>query len=100
MKRLLLPLLAAVLLPHAVEAGKYINLGHYQYENRMKGLKENFMKFIEIKDYEAACSQMSTYNSLLIANFDDLQKVYREADWFGIRKRTKENMELCRDMGY
>tara|TARA_Y100001933_G_scaffold220670_1_gene230084 strand:+ start:411 stop:707 length:297 start_codon:yes stop_codon:yes gene_type:complete len=95
MKRLLLPLLAAITLPIAVNAESYkAGLAKIQLP-KMQKLLENAKKFIEIKDYDAACSKFSSYDFYLESNFEGLQELLPNTDWFEVKQNSNRRLEIC-----
>mgnify|MGYP001184255079 CR=1 FL=1 len=90
MKRLLLPLLAALALPTAVNAESYnAGVAKIQLPQIIK-LGTNAVKFAKMEDYEAACSKQREYNYLIKLNFEGLQELRADLDWFEIREEGLE----------
>tara|TARA_B100000886_G_scaffold131870_1_gene88940 strand:- start:138 stop:428 length:291 start_codon:yes stop_codon:yes gene_type:complete len=90
MKRLLLPLLAALVLPTAVNAESYAaGVAKIQWP-KMKKLVDNAIGFLNIGDTNAACSKFEEYDLLLEMNFEGLQELYPNTDWFDIKKKNNE----------
>ena len=91
MKRLILPFLAALALPNALTAESYNSgVAKIQLPQILK-LGENAIKFAEMGDYEAACSKQREHNYLIKLNFEGLQELRPDFDWFEMRK---EGLEL------
>ena len=87
MKRLILPFLAALALPNALYAESY-NLGVAKIQlPQILKLGENAIKFAKMGDYEAACSKQREHNYLIKLNFEGLQELRPDFDWFNIRKK-------------
>ncbi len=90
MKRLLLPLLAAIVLPTAVNAESYdASVAKNQWP-KMQKLLDNAEGFLDIGDMNAACSKLREYDLLLGMNFEGLQELYPSTDWFKIKKHSNE----------
>ena len=90
MKRLLIPLLAALALPTAVNAESYeAGVAKMQWP-KMKKLIDNAIGFLEIGDVNTACSKFREYDLLLEMNFEGLQELYPNTDWFDFKKKNNE----------
>ena len=90
MKRLLLPLLAALALPTAINGESY-NAGVAKIQwPKMKKLVDNAYGFVEIGDMNTACSKFKEYDLLLGMNFEGLQELYPNTDWFEIKKKSNK----------
>ena len=90
MKRFLLPLLAALVLPTAINAESYeLMLAREQWP-KMQKLKSNARKFIEMGDMTSACSKMIKYDTYLEMNFEGLQELHPDADMFALKKGTND----------
>ena len=95
MKRLLLPLLAALALPTAVNAESYnAGLARIQWP-KMQKLIDNANKFIEINDYEAACDKFNTFDIYLGFNFEGLQELFPNTDWFEVKQESNKRLKKC-----
>ena len=86
MKRLLLPLLAAIALPAAINAESYSAGVARRQLPHMDKLLKNIEGFFEIRDYNAACSKLREYDILLEMNFEGLQEIRPNVDWFALKK--------------
>ena len=90
MKRLLLPLLAALALPTAVNAESYnAKVAKIQYP-KIQQLTRNAFQFASMGDFDAACSKMTNARSLLVMNFEGLQELFPNKDWFKEKKTNDE----------
>ena len=90
MKRLLLPLLAAIAFPTAVNAESYnAKVAKIQYP-KIQQLTKNAFKFASMGDFDAACSKMTNARSLLVMNFEGLQELFPNKDWFKEKKTNDE----------
>ena len=90
MKRLLLLLLASIALPTAVSAESFdARLARRQLPKIQK-LTDNVLEFYKMRDYEAACSKQREHNFLVKQNFEGLQEIAPNYDWFAIRKESLE----------
>ena len=88
MKHLLLPLLAALVLPIAVNAESYnARLARQQWKTIQK-LQNNAQKFAGMRDYKAACRWESKANGLIEMNFEGLQEIFPSLDMFAYRKAS------------
>ena len=86
MKSLLIPLLAVFALPTAVNAESYnAKVAKIQYP-KIKQLTRNAFKFASMGDFDAACSKMTNARSLLVMNFEGLQELFPNKDWFKEKK--------------
>ena len=95
MNYLLLTLLAALALPTVVNAESYqAGLARIQWP-KMQKLIENANKFMEIQDYEAACSKLSSFDYYLEANFEGLQELFPNTDWFEVKQKSNKMLEIC-----
>ena len=96
MKRLLIPLLAALALPTAINTESYdAGVAKIQLPLIIK-LGENAVRFAEMEDYEAACSKQREHNYLIKLNFEGLQEIRPDFDWFNMRKKGLELQKtLC-----
>ena len=89
LKRLLLSLLA-LSLPNALYAESYKSgVAKIQLPQIIK-LGENAIKFAKMGDYEAACSKQREYIYLIKLNFEGLQKLRLDFNWFEMRKERLE----------
>ena len=87
MKRLLIPLLADLDAPTALNTESYDDgLAKIQLYQMTK-LGDNAVKFAEMGDYETACSNQREHNYLIKLNFEGLQELRPVFDWFNIRKK-------------
>ena len=90
MKRLLLSLLAALILPTAVNTESYdAGVAKIQWF-KMQKLLDNAEGFLDIGDINTACSKLREYDLLLGMNFEGLQELYPSTDWFAIKKHSNE----------
>ena len=90
MKRLLISLLAALALPTAVNAESYnAKVAKIQYP-KIQQLTRNAFKFASMGDFDAACSKMTNARSLLVMNFEGLQELFPNKDWFKEKKTNDE----------
>ena len=86
MKRLLLPLLAAIATPVAINSESYSDGVARRQLPHMDKLKENMSGFVEIGDYNAAGRKLREYDILLEMNFEGLQEIRPNVDWFAMKK--------------
>tara|TARA_B100001093_G_C26559511_1_gene898022 strand:- start:417 stop:707 length:291 start_codon:yes stop_codon:yes gene_type:complete len=90
MKRLLLPLLAALTLPTAVNGESYdAGVAKIQFL-KMQKLVNNAYGLLEIGDYYTACGKFRKYDLLLGRNFEGLQELYPKTDWFEMKKKSNK----------
>ena len=96
MKSFLLQLLAALALPTAINAESYnAGVAKIQLPQIIK-LGENAIKFAEMGDYEAACSKQREHNYYIELNFEGLQELRPDFDWFNMREKGLELQKtLC-----
>ena len=96
MKRLLLPLLAALILPTAVNAEGYKDMltrptrkeiNTYKMHNKLLDMTENTAEFVDKKNFKEACRIYRKKNQLLKKNFKDLQKMYPDRYTVALRKK-------------
>ncbi len=86
MKRLLLPLLAALALPSAVNAESYnAGVAKIQYP-KIQQLTRNAFKFASMGDFDPACSKITDARTLTVMNFEGLQELFPNKDWFEEKK--------------
>ena len=86
MKRLLLPLLAALALSAAINAESYKAGVARRQLPHMDKLLENITRFAEIGDMRASCRKLREYDILLEMNFEGLQEIRPNVDWFALKK--------------
>ena len=96
MKRLLLPLIAILALSISVNAESYkAGVARIQWP-KMKRLLDNTSVFLDNGDIDTACSKLREFDLLLGMNFEGLQELYPNGNWFGIKKRSNETLkEFC-----
>tara|TARA_A100001388_G_C28597970_1_gene416727 strand:- start:376 stop:675 length:300 start_codon:yes stop_codon:yes gene_type:complete len=96
MNRLLLLLIATLALPIPVNAESYnAGVAKIQLPQIIK-LGENAVKFAKMGDYEAACSKQREHNYLIKLNFEGLQELRPDIDWFDMREDGLELQKtLC-----
>tara|TARA_A100001388_G_C28693383_1_gene462442 strand:- start:128 stop:445 length:318 start_codon:yes stop_codon:yes gene_type:complete len=98
MKRLLLPLLAAIALPAAVNANFY---DEQTFKRRWPIFVDNFLYGIEFqkaKDYEMMCERFVQANNELKTYFTIFQKYKRpnsKIDLFQARAELKPIVKVC-----
>tara|TARA_R100000655_G_C2926278_1_gene183196 strand:+ start:440 stop:748 length:309 start_codon:yes stop_codon:yes gene_type:complete len=99
MKRLLLPLLAltaGLLSPIAANAESDKAREAQKQLPKMISLFENTMRFHQMKDYDAACENIRSYNTLVKKNFEGLQELSPNQDWWARRRRVQKlQREIC-----
>ena len=89
-KRLLLLLIAALTLPTAVNGESYdAKVAKIQYP-KIQQLTRNAFKFASMGDFDAACSKMTNARSLLVINFEGLQELFPNKDWFKEKKTNDQ----------
>ncbi len=97
MKRLLLPLIAALALPTAVNANFY---DEQTFKRRWPIFVDEFStgtKFQELEDYEMMCERFVRANNELKNYFTIFQKYQTNpnVDLFGIRAQLKTIVKAC-----
>ena len=101
MKGVLTTLLAAFVLPSAVNAESIeAQLARRQLP-RIRTLEQNAQKFAQMEDYEAACDKQRQANYLVGYNFEGLQEVLSDIDMFAYRKlalKIEDTMCKLRDL--
>tara|TARA_S200000501_G_C20492157_1_gene598687 strand:- start:56 stop:373 length:318 start_codon:yes stop_codon:yes gene_type:complete len=99
MKRLLIPLLAALALPIAVNANSY---DEKIFMQRWPIFVDNFLygiQFQKAKDYEMMCERFVQANNELKTNFAIFQKYKRsnsKIDLFQARAEIRPILKVCR----
>ena len=88
MKRLLLPLLAALALSAAINAESYKAGVARRQLPHMDKLLENISGFVENRDFNTAFRKLREYDILVEMNFEGLQEVRPYADWFALKKQA------------
>ena len=96
MRKILLAILVTVIFPIAVSSESYdAGLARIQLPKIFK-LYKNGIEFFERGDYEAACSKFNGANLLLEMNFEGLQELFPDTDWFEWREETLEGTKgIC-----
>ena len=97
MKRLLLPLLAALALPTAVNANTYDDM---LMRTRWPEFVENYkngVKFQEIEDFEMMCESYIKANNELKNYFALFQRRKPDIDFFKFRAILKPIIKVCND---
>jgi len=93
-KGVLISFLAALSLPFSANAESYdLGVARIQYP-KIEKLMENSKKFAEVGDWEAACSKRRLANDLMELNFEGLQEMKPDMDWFAYRKINLEIEDL------
>ena len=93
MRKLLIPLLAAVTLPTAVNADWQRQIYDESYPIFQQNYDNGF-KFSEVGDTEFACKSFKLANNELKNHLATYQK-YNSTDWFSIRAQLKTILEAC-----
>tara|TARA_A100001388_G_scaffold56479_1_gene38885 strand:- start:2327 stop:2617 length:291 start_codon:yes stop_codon:yes gene_type:complete len=86
MKRLLLPLLAALALSAAIKAESYSAGVAKSQLPHMEKLLENAQGFVKIGDWNTACIKLREFDLLLGMNFEGLQEIRPNTDWFELKE--------------
>ena len=95
MKRLLVPVLVALAWPPIVISAKSYTAGIAEIQwPKMIKLIENAMRFSQMNDLDAACDKIRQYNTLLKMNFEGLQEIMPDMDWFERRKKGLSIQEM------
>ena len=97
MKRFLLPILAALALPTAVNANTWDdNVFRLAWPDFIENLN-NGMKFEEIEDFEMTCTSFIHANNGLKNNFTLFQRYKPDIDFFEIRAGLEPIIKECND---
>jgi len=93
MKRLLLPLIAIFALSISVNAESYkAGVARIQWP-KMRRLLENASVFLDNGDIDTACSKLREFDLLLGMNFEGLQELYPNTNWFKMKKTSNEALK-------
>ena len=96
MQRILLPLLAALALPNAVNAESIQASVAREQWPRMEKLFDNATGLFAIGDIDGMCMKVKEYDLLMKMHLEGLQEVYPDADFFGIIKPVNKLLtEYC-----
>ena len=98
MKFLLIPILAALALPNAVnsESWEYYLLDAPRQWEIIMDLNLNVIEFVKRKDYKAACIKQKQINELIFINFEFFQEMAPTFDWFEIREMNLDaEKDVC-----
>jgi len=97
MKRLLLPLLAALALPTAVEANTWDdNMFRLAWPDFIENYN-NGVKFQKLEDFEMTCASFIQANNGLKNYFALFQRYKPDIDFFEIRAGLKPIIKQCND---
>ena len=97
MKRLLLPLLAALAFPTAVNANTYDDM---LMRTRWPEFIENYnngVKFQQIEDFQMMCESFIKSNNELKNYFALFQRRKPDIDFFEVRATLKPIIKVCND---
>ena len=97
MKRLLLPLLAALALPTAINANTWDDMSFKRRWPVFINNYNNGVKFQEIEDFEMTCSSFIKANNELTNYFTLFQRYKPDIDFFEIRAGLKPIIRQCND---
>ena len=90
MRKLLISLLAALALPTAVNAESYnAGVAKIQYP-KIQQLVRNSFQFAAMGDMDSACSKISSAKTLTVMNFEGLQELFPNKDWFEEKKTLEK----------
>tara|TARA_B100000886_G_scaffold97302_1_gene64579 strand:+ start:236 stop:547 length:312 start_codon:yes stop_codon:yes gene_type:complete len=95
MKRLLLPLLASLALPTAVNANTWDDA---MFKNTWPRFFDNFnngVRFRDAGDYQMTCESFIKANNALTDNFALFQRYKPSMDFFKYRRQLKAIVEDC-----
>tara|TARA_B100001989_G_C24345143_1_gene366922 strand:- start:289 stop:579 length:291 start_codon:yes stop_codon:yes gene_type:complete len=88
MRKLLIALLAAIALSATIKAESYSAGVARRQIPHMEKLLKNIGGFIDIGDFNTACVKLKEFDLLLGMNFEGLQEIRPNTDWFAIKKHT------------
>ena len=97
MKRLLLPLLAPLALPTAVNANTWDDMSFKRRWPVFINNYNNGVKFQEIEDFEMKCTSFIQANNELKNYFELFQRYKPDIDFFAIRAGLKPIIKECND---
>ena len=95
MQRILLPLLAALVLPNAVNAESIQASVAREQWPRMEKLMDNAGGLFAIGDIDGMCMKVKEYDLLLKMHLEGLQEVYPDGDFFALMKKVNALLTYC-----
>ena len=95
MRKLLIPLLAAIALPIAVNAENYIDdVAKNQWPKMQQLLTDGYVLLLEDKTNKA-CSKLAEFDLLLGMHSEALQELYPNKNWFEIKNKNEMLKSFC-----
>ena len=95
MPKLLIPLLAAIALPIAVNAESYEDdVAKNQWPKMQQLLTDGYVLLLE-DETNKACSKLAEFDLLLGIHSEGLKELYPNKDWFGIKKKNEILKGFC-----
>ncbi len=95
MQRILLPLLAALVLPNAVNAESIQASVAREQWPRMEKLMDNATGFFAMGDIDGMSMKVKEYDLLLKMHLEGLQEVYPDGDFFALMKKVNVLLTYC-----
>ena len=95
MRKLLIPLLAAIALPIAVSSESYKDdVAKNQWPKMQQLLTEGYVLLLE-DETNKACSKLAEFDLLLGMHSEALEELYPNLNWFEIKKKNEMLKEFC-----
>ena len=95
MRKLLIPLLAAIALPIAVSSESYKDdVAKNQWPKMQQLLTDSYVLLLE-DETNKACSKLAEFDLLLGIHSEALEELYPNLNWFEIKKKNEMLKEFC-----
>ena len=95
MRKLLIPLLAAIALPIAVSSESYKDdVTKNQWPKMQQLLTEGYVLLLE-DETNKACSKLAEFDLLLGIHSEALEELYPNLNWFEIKKKNEMLKDFC-----
>ena len=95
MPKLLIPLLAAIALPIAVNAESHKDdVAKNQWPKMQQLLTDGYVLLLE-DETNKACSKLAEFDLLLGIHSEELEKLYPNLNWFEIKKKNEMLKDFC-----
>ena len=95
MRKLLIPLLAAIALPISVSSESFKNdVAKNQWPKMQQLLTDSYVLLLE-DETNKACSKLAEFDLLLGIHSEALEELYPDLNWFEIKKQNEMLKDFC-----
>ena len=95
MRKLLIPLLAAIALPISVSSESFKNdVAKNQWPKMQQLLTDSYVLLLE-DETNKACSKLAEFDLLLGIHSEALEELYPDLNWFEIKKKNEMLKDFC-----